>query len=54
MESFYGTYGTTTFPGIQTALAQALDESNEHDKPLMHLSYNMRFHWRFLIPGVKC
>jgi hypothetical protein len=32
MESIYGTYGTTTFPGIQTALAQALDESHEHDK----------------------
>jgi N-acetylated-alpha-linked acidic dipeptidase len=30
-ENVYGTYGTTTFPGIQTALAQALAESNEHD-----------------------
>ncbi|CAK9275597.1 unnamed protein product [Sphagnum jensenii] len=39
MESIYGTYGTTTFPGIQTALAQALDESNEHDK-MMQKSKN--------------
>ncbi|CAK9209564.1 unnamed protein product [Sphagnum troendelagicum] len=30
-ENVYGTYGTITFPGIQTALAQALAESNEHD-----------------------
>jgi hypothetical protein len=39
MESIYGTYGTTTFPGIQTALAQALVESNEHDK-MMQKSNN--------------
>jgi hypothetical protein len=38
-ENVYGTYGTTTFPGIQTALAQPLDESNEHDK-MMQKSNN--------------